>query len=171
MLDKKIIEKVIDKALSNGADFAEIFVENTLISSISFNDNKTKQNVVGNDYGAGVRVFYGHTAIYAFTNDLGEESLLAAADAVSKAATGGDIIAAIDLTKKEIQNIFLAGYCAICHDKYNDPIYRNFKESKKRFVEGMAEKCRKVENKNKWKKKFFLIFLKTFNILSTPFPG
>ena len=105
MLDKKIIEKVIDKALSNGADFAEIFVENTFNSSISFNDNKTKQNVVGNDYGAGVRVFYGHTAIYAFTNDLSEKSLLAAADAVSKAVTGGNIIASIDLTKKEIQNI------------------------------------------------------------------
>ncbi len=105
MLNRNIIEKVIDKALSNGADFAELFVESTFNSSIAFNDNKTKQNIVGNDYGAGVRVFYGHTAIYAYTNDLSEEALLTAADAVSKAARGGNIIASIDLTKKEITNI------------------------------------------------------------------
>jgi len=105
MLKKTIIEKVIDQALSNGADFAELFVENTFNSTIAFNDNKTKQNVVGNDYGAGVRVFYGHTAIYAFTNDLSEEALLKAAEAVSKAASGGDVIASIDLTKKELENI------------------------------------------------------------------
>ena len=90
MIEKVLAEKVIDKALSNGADFAEIFVENTFNSTIIFNDGKTKQNIVGNDFGAGVRVFYGETAIYAFTNDLSEKSLLAAADAVSKAAIGKD---------------------------------------------------------------------------------
>ena len=105
MLNKNIIEKVIDKALSNGADFAELFVENTFNSTIAFNDSKTKQNIVGNDYGSGVRVFYGHTAIYAYTNDLSEEALLGAADAVSKAAKSGNIIASLDLTKKEITNI------------------------------------------------------------------
>ncbi|MCK4696407.1 MAG: TldD/PmbA family protein, partial [Candidatus Cloacimonetes bacterium] len=97
--------KVIDKALSNGADFAEIFAENTFNSLINFNDNKTKQNIVGNDFGAGIRVFYGHTAIYAYTNDLSEKSLLAAADAVSKAANSKTRNKAINLTKLEFENI------------------------------------------------------------------
>ncbi len=105
MLDKALISKVIDKALSNGADFAEVFVENTYNSRISFNDSKTKQNVIGNDYGAGVRVFYGKTAIYAYTNDLSEKSLIAAADAISKAVKGNKIITAIDLTKTTVKNI------------------------------------------------------------------
>ncbi len=104
MIEKILAEKVIDKALSNGADFAEIFVENTLNSTIIFNDSKTKQNIIGNDFGAGVRVFYGETAIYAYTNDLSEKSLLAAADAVSKAAKGKSKIKAIDLTKLEFEN-------------------------------------------------------------------
>ncbi|MFO7896874.1 MAG: TldD/PmbA family protein, partial [Candidatus Cloacimonadales bacterium] len=80
-------------------------VENTFNSTIAFNDNKTKQNVVGNDFGAGIRVFYGHTAIYAYTNDLSEKALLDAAEAVSKAAQSGQIVASLDLTKKSIQNI------------------------------------------------------------------
>ncbi len=105
MLDKKLIEKVIDKALSNGADFAEIFVEDTYNSRITFNDSRNKQNIVGKDFGAGVRVFYGHTVIYAYTNDLSEKSLLAAADAVSQAAKGKDIITSLDLRKNIIINI------------------------------------------------------------------
>ncbi|MCF7793266.1 MAG: TldD/PmbA family protein [Candidatus Cloacimonetes bacterium] len=105
MLDRKLIEKVIDKALSNGADFAEIYVEDTYNSRISFNDSKTKQSIAGKDFGAGVRVFYGTTAIYAYTNDLSERSLLAAADAVSKAAKGGKIITSIDLTKNTFTNL------------------------------------------------------------------
>ena len=105
MIKKELINKVIDKALSNGADYAEIFAENTFNSLINFNDNKTKQNIVGKDYGAGVRVFYGHTAIYAYTNDLSEKSLLAAADAVSKAANGKTRNKAINLTKLEFENI------------------------------------------------------------------
>jgi TldD protein len=105
MIKTELINKVIDKALSNGADYAEIFAENTFNSLINFNDNKTKQNIVGNDFGAGIRVFYGHTAIYAYTNDLSEKSLLAAADAVSKAANGKTRIKAINLTRLEFENI------------------------------------------------------------------
>ncbi|MDO9577315.1 MAG: TldD/PmbA family protein [Candidatus Cloacimonadales bacterium] len=104
MIDKKLIEKVIDKALSNGADFADVFAEDTYNSSISFNDSKMKQSVVGKDFGAGVRVFYGETAIYAYTNDLSEKSLLAAADAVSQAMKGKQNTKIIDLSKIEIEN-------------------------------------------------------------------
>ena len=105
MIDKVLIYKVLDKALSNGADFAELFLENTYSSLINFNDNKTRQSIVGKDFGAGVRVFYGNTAIYAYTNDLSEESLLAAADAVCKAARGNSKLNALDLTKLKFENI------------------------------------------------------------------
>jgi len=105
MLNRQLIEKVIDKALANGADFAEIFVEDAFNSRIIFNDSKTKQNVAGKDFGAGIRVFYGTTAIYAYTNDLSEKSLLAAAEAVSLAAKGKTIISPINLTKQVIPNL------------------------------------------------------------------
>ena len=105
MIKKLLLEKVLSRALLNGADFAEIFAENTYNSRIQFNDNKTKQNVVGNDFGAGIRVFYGKTAIYAYTNDLSEKSLLAAADAVCKAAKGNNFVTSIDLTSTKVKNI------------------------------------------------------------------
>ena len=105
MLDKRVINNVIEKALSRGADFAELFIENTYNSSIKFNDSKTKQSIVGKDFGAGIRVFFGETAIYAFTSDLSESSLMQAADAVSKAITTKNEIQLFDFTEKETKNI------------------------------------------------------------------
>ncbi|MBN1327825.1 MAG: TldD/PmbA family protein [Candidatus Cloacimonetes bacterium] len=105
MISETLISKVLDQALSQGADFADIFIENTYNSRINFNDNKTRQSIAGKDFGAGVRVFYGQTSIYAFTNDLSEKSLLEAASAISKAAKGDHQKTIIDLTRKNINNI------------------------------------------------------------------
>ncbi|OQX70758.1 MAG: peptidase C69 [Candidatus Cloacimonas sp. 4484_275] len=105
MIDNSLISTVLNRALSNGADFAEIFVENTSNSLIYFNDNKIKQNIFGIDFGVGIRVFYGLTAIYAYTNDLSEKSLLATADAVSKAAKGNSSLKSLDLTVRKIDNL------------------------------------------------------------------
>ncbi|MBN2461601.1 MAG: TldD/PmbA family protein [Candidatus Cloacimonetes bacterium] len=101
MISKHLLLKVLDKALSNGADFADIFVESTYNSLINYNDNKTKQNIVGRDQGAGVRVFYGQSAIYAYTNDLSEKALIAAAAAVSQAARGKSDGKVINLTVRK----------------------------------------------------------------------
>ncbi len=105
MLPRPLIEKVIDQALSRGADFAELFVENQYQSNIAFNDSKVKQSIVGRDFGAGIRVIYGTLAIYAYTNDLTEASLLAAADAVSKAARSDCRVKALDLTRLEYKDL------------------------------------------------------------------
>lgn len=105
MLTKETAQKVIDHALSRGADFAEIFVENTFSSSLSFYDNKLKESISGKDAGAGIRVFYGFTAIYAITNDLSEEGLLMAADAACKAGSSEEKVQVVDLTSKTYQNI------------------------------------------------------------------
>lgn len=101
MLNQKLLEKVLRKALSNGADFAEVFVEDTYNSSIQLLDKQIKKAIEGEDYGAGIRVFYGIKAIYAFTNDLSEKSLLSAADAVSSADTGKGNITTINLEKRD----------------------------------------------------------------------
>ena len=84
-LEQGLVEQVLDRALSNGADFAEIFAEDKTYGSIQVLDGKVKECLSGQDYGAGVRVLYGHEAIYAYTSDLSLEGLLAVADQVAKA--------------------------------------------------------------------------------------
>jgi len=99
MIKKSIIERVLQKALSNGADFSELFFEDSISSTMQLLDSKIVKSINGNDYGAGVRVFYGHKAIYAFTNDVSEKGLLKAAEAVSKAEIGNKTLTVIDLTE------------------------------------------------------------------------
>ncbi|TSA27066.1 TldD/PmbA family protein [bacterium] len=100
MIKKSIIERILQKALSNGADFSELFFEDSISSSIQLLDINIVKSISGNDYGAGIRVFYGHKAIYAFTNDVSEKGLLKAAEAVSRAEIGNKSLEAIDLTEK-----------------------------------------------------------------------
>lgn len=104
MIKKELTAKVLDAALANGADFAELFAENRYNANIRFYDNITQQCIAGKDYGAGIRVFYGKTAIYAYTNDLSETSLINAAKAVAKAQDGREKLNILDLTKMVIDN-------------------------------------------------------------------
>jgi len=99
MIKKSIIESALQKALSNGADFSELFLEDSVSSTMQLLDRKIVKSITGNDYGAGIRIFYGHKAIYAFTNDVSEKGLLKAAEAVSKAETGDKRTEVIDLTQ------------------------------------------------------------------------
>ena len=101
MIQKELIEKVLDRALSNGANFAELFVENAYNSTLQFNDQKTKEIVAGYDFGIGIRVFYGVIGIYAYTNDTSEKGLLKAADAVSNAYKAEKKDCKINLIKKD----------------------------------------------------------------------
>lgn len=99
LLDRRLAADVIDMALSNGADFAEIFVEEKATSRLSFLDSKVKDAASGQVLGAGIRVFYGTRAVYAHTNDLSRDNLLATAKAVSQAQTGPTLIRGRELVE------------------------------------------------------------------------
>lgn len=74
-----ILSKALDAALSTGADFAEIFLEDTYSSNLSILNSKPEQAIVGQLYGAGIRLFFGHEVVYVTTNDLSESGLVKAA--------------------------------------------------------------------------------------------
>ena len=90
MINEITAGRVIEKALSKGGDFAEIFCENTVKNNISMVNGHIDNVSSGIDYGAGIRVFDGMNAIYVYTNDLSEQGLLktagTAADAIGQKA-------------------------------------------------------------------------------------
>ena len=79
IIPDSILRKVIDEALSEGADFAEVYVEDTRKKQFSFLDNKPERAISGHSLGAGIRLFSGTEQIYTYTNDLSETGLLRAA--------------------------------------------------------------------------------------------
>lgn len=79
MISPNVATRVLEAALSTGADFAEIFVEETESSELRMIDSKPSKAMVGRVCGAGIRLFFGQEQVYTTTNDLGEEGLVKAA--------------------------------------------------------------------------------------------
>jgi TldD protein len=88
MLSSQLVRKVLDACLSGGADFAEIFAEDSYSSELSMIDSKPSTALVGRTYGAGLRLFYGHEQVYVTTNDLTEDGLMKAARIASASRKG-----------------------------------------------------------------------------------
>ncbi|AFY00606.1 TldD/PmbA family protein [Bdellovibrio bacteriovorus] len=89
IIQPHILSKALDAALSTGADFADIFVEDTYSSQLTVLNSKADQAIVGQLYGAGIRLFFGHEIVYVTTNDLSEVGLVKAAlNAAQSRGTG-----------------------------------------------------------------------------------
>jgi len=75
MLSQYELEEILDSSLSKGGDFAEIFIEETAQTSVTYEDNKLDKVSTGTDVGVGIRVIDGKTIYYAASEDLSFESL------------------------------------------------------------------------------------------------
>lgn len=89
MLDESLVAGTLDTALTGGADFAEVFVEDKRSSSAFLDDGRIEELTSGRNRGAGIRVVAGDTTGFAHTADLTENGLRVAAEAASAAAKGG----------------------------------------------------------------------------------
>jgi TldD protein len=109
MLSESVVRKVLDAGLSEGADFAEIFVEETYSSELSLVDSKPDKALVGRLFGAGIRLFYGQEQIYATTNDLGEAALVKAARTIAQAKKGNSARRSAPLRRQGFDSIHVYG--------------------------------------------------------------
>ncbi|MGI9608356.1 MAG: TldD/PmbA family protein [Acidimicrobiales bacterium] len=89
MIDESLVAQTLDSALTGGADFAEVFVEDKRTSSAHLDDGRIEELTSGRDRGAGVRVVAGDTTGFAHTADLSEAGLRSAAESAAAAARGG----------------------------------------------------------------------------------
>lgn len=86
VLGKNELEKILDAALNEGGDFADVFIDKRLTTSIGCEDNRIERVNSGIDIGAGVRVVIGDTTSYAYTNDISFHGLMQIASVASRAA-------------------------------------------------------------------------------------
>lgn len=101
MLPTESIRKILDTALKNGGDLAEIYLEKTEKLALTLDEGRLEKATQGNDIGGGVRVFYGNNAAYAYTDDLSPESLTEAAAAAAEAGGSRGKSISADLTKRK----------------------------------------------------------------------
>lgn len=86
MISKSLARDILEAALSHGGEFSEIFVEEKYKSNFEMIGGKLEQAVSGRDYGLGLRIISGNNVVYAHTNQLNPDKLIAFAKETSKAA-------------------------------------------------------------------------------------
>lgn len=86
---KAMLEEVLQQALENGGDFADIFIESRHSLRLVREGEALDKVNSGTDHGAGVRVVSQGSTAYAYTNDLTESGLLEVARVVAKAVENG----------------------------------------------------------------------------------
>ena len=99
MISREVCQRVLGKAVSTGADYAELFAENTLnhaINMIASKVDSIHDTVIA---GAAVRVYKGLRSVMATTVDTSEEGLLRCAEQAAEALGQGS--AQIDIVLKE----------------------------------------------------------------------
>ncbi len=92
MLEKELLERILDKALEKGGDFAEVYVEEKLTSNVLCEGDQIEKINSGREKGAGIRVLRGGQTSYVFTNDLSAAGLLKAAAVVNHGSGKGDAV-------------------------------------------------------------------------------
>ena len=79
LISPELIKKALDAALSTGADFAEVFVEESFNNGVSLVDSRVDSVSSAVISGLGIRVYSGLCSASASTSDLSEDAVIAAA--------------------------------------------------------------------------------------------
>ena len=105
MITRDVCQRVLQQAVSTGADYAEIFAENTINHSINMIAKKVdsiNDTVVA---GAGIRVYKGLRSVMATTVDTSEAGLIRCAQKAAEALGQGDAQISITLHERTFGDI------------------------------------------------------------------
>ena len=100
MIPKGLCERVLQKAASTGADYAELFAENTLNHAVELVGGKVDSVHDAQIAGAAVRVFLGLRSVMATTVDTSEAGLLLCAQRAAEALAEGKAEVSITLRER-----------------------------------------------------------------------
>ncbi len=90
--DKECLDRVIAKALENGGEFADVYIEHRHSRQIIMEESAFRSGLYGISQGAGVRVISGDKTGYAYTEEITEENLMRAAQIASYVARNGKMV-------------------------------------------------------------------------------
>ena len=100
------IERYLAGALSAGGDFADLYFEYQVSTSVSLHESMVKSATQGISVGCGVRVLSGERTGYAYTDDLAPERILHAARTAAMIASGPAKQPVMGLTDRPAHNLY-----------------------------------------------------------------
>jgi TldD protein len=105
-LSKQDLEGFLAEALSQGGDYADLYFEYLLTSSISIDESLVKSAAQGVSMGVGIRVIAGERTGYAYTDDLEPEKIRKAARVAAHIAAGPSKVDKFGLTEGPRHNLY-----------------------------------------------------------------
>ncbi len=105
-ITERDLEGYLGEALSAGGDYADLYFEHVLTSSISIDESIIKSGTQGVTLGVGVRVIHGERTGYAYSDDLSPERIRKAACTAAHIASGPARIRATGFHEPEAHNLY-----------------------------------------------------------------
>jgi len=105
-ITREDLEKYLSEALSHGGDYADLYFEYLLTSSISIDESIVKSAAQGVNMGVGVRVIAGERTGYAYSDDLSPEKIRKAAHVAAYIAKGPSKVEKFDLKEGAHHNLY-----------------------------------------------------------------
>src|SRR5690349_14723990 len=100
------LENYLGEALSQGGDYADLYFEYLLTSSISIDESMVKSATQGVSMGVGVRVISGERTGYAYSDDLSPEKIRKAANVAAHIAAAPAKVEKFDLNEGRGHNLY-----------------------------------------------------------------
>jgi TldD protein len=108
-LDRSVLDKVISKALAQGGDFADVYLENRTSRQIIMEESLFRSGLYGIVQGAGVRVVSGDKTGFAYTDDISEENLMRAAEVASYIARNSPVTTPVNISEASRDSFVTVG--------------------------------------------------------------
>lgn len=105
MISKKLALEILNLGLSTGADYAEIFYEDTTSYSLTIDNGKVETSTNSNNNGVGLRLLKDLQSVYGYTCDLTKKGLTSLAETLSKCFDGKRILTVEELKVKRFKTI------------------------------------------------------------------
>src|SRR5579863_1382447 len=103
------LEGYLGEALSQGGDYADLYFEYLLTSSIGIDESIVKSASQGVSLGVGVRVIAGERTGYAYSDDLSPERIRKAARVAAHIAAGPASVEKVSLSEGQRRNLYPVG--------------------------------------------------------------
>ena len=105
MLSKKLALEILNKGLATGADFAEIYYEDTLSKGLSTENGKLEVLNSSIINGVGIRLLKDLRSVYGYTNDLSKKGLYKLVESLAASFEGERIITVEKIKKVHVKEI------------------------------------------------------------------
>src|SRR3954447_13521546 len=105
-ITKQDLEGYLAEALSQGGDYADLYFEYLLTSSIAIDESMVKSAAQGVSMGVGVRVIAGERTGYAYSDDLSPEKIRKAARVAAHIASAPSKVDKVDLNEGARHNLY-----------------------------------------------------------------